>query len=269
MTRRRARRTPDEDVSGSLDDLVIETVRGVRMHQAQVDFAIHLQRHMLPGRVADPPHMEIGVRYVPASDGLNVGGDWFDVFPTGDGCYALSIGDVEGHDMQAATFMGQVRVCLRAITSLVPDPGRVLEHGNDLLLSTDYGRFATCTLFHFHPDTRVLRGACAGHPPSLWITRDRTETLPRESGMPLGVLPGQQYPVTRRDLTESGTLVLLTDGVVEGPEMDMDQGVARVVQAVRDAEAHGPERLAADILDVARFTGHHDDAATLVARYAA
>lgn len=85
--------------------------------------------------------------------------------------------------------------------------------------------------------------------------------------MPLGILRGQRYPVTRRRLVRPGYLVLLTDGVVEGPSYPIDEGLAAVAELVGTAGGADPDELAARVIEVADLTGHEDDAAVLVVRY--
>ncbi|KJY44983.1 serine/threonine protein phosphatase, partial [Streptomyces sp. NRRL S-444] len=197
--------------------------------------------------------------------GLDIGGDWYDGFPLPEGALAFSIGDVQGHDVEAAAFMGQVRVGLRAVSAVVEDPGEVLSRANDVLLSLDCELFATCTLLRFDPETWELETARAGHVPSVWATVDgRYGITDDEGGLPLGVEPGAGYAVTRRRLDQAGSIVLLTDGVVEGPSFPIDVGLARVVRVVREAAGADPDEIAAEIMKVADSTGHADDAAVLV-----
>lgn len=164
--------------------------------------------------------------------------------------------------------MGQVRIGLRAVASVVEDPGEVLSRTNDVLLSTDGDLFATCVLLRFDPETWELESARAGHVPTVWATVDGAYGIAEdEGGLPLGMLPGSGYAVTRRRLTRAGAIVLVTDGVVEGPAFPMDVGLGRVAQVVREAADAEPDELAAEVMKVADSTGHSDDAAVLVLRH--
>ena len=163
--------------------------------------------------------LHLAVRYAPACHGLNVGGDWYDAFTLRDGRIGLSIGDVQGHNIEAAAFMGQVRAGLRALASVTGEPGEVLARTNDLLLSLGS---RPVRHLHLHAPRPVRRGAGerAGraHLPCIWATADGKSGLAEdEGGPPLGVQTGTPYPVTRYELTTGGVFVLLTDGVVEGP----------------------------------------------------
>ncbi len=88
-----------------------------------------------------------------------------------------------------------------------------------------------------------------------------------EGGLPLGMLPGSEYPVTRLPLTTAGSFVLVTDGVVEGPSFPIEAGLARVAEVIREGAGAAPGDLAAEVMKVADSTGHEDDAAVLVLRH--
>jgi serine phosphatase RsbU (regulator of sigma subunit) len=114
----------------------------------------------------------------------------------------------------------------------------------------------------------VLTGSRAGHVPAVWATADGRSGIDLPSGgVPVGILPGETYPVTRRRLTEAGAYVLLTDGVVEGPSFPIEAGLERVVQLVCSGCDADPDDLAAEVIKVADLTGHKDDAAVLVLRH--
>ncbi|MEU2896576.1 PP2C family protein-serine/threonine phosphatase [Streptomyces sp. NPDC001273] len=237
------------------------------VQRSRVELAIALQRGMLPRGLPVADGLRLAVRYAPAYQGLNVGGDWYDAFTIPDGRIGLSIGDVQGHTIEAAAFMGQVRVGLRALASVDSDPGELLARTNELLLSLSSDLFATCTFMRLDPETRLLESARAGHLPCVWATADGRSGITRdEGGPPLGVLSGAVYPVTRYRLDAGGVFVMLTDGVVEGPSMPLDEGLDQVarlagVAAVARMDA---DALAAAVIKGAERVGHDDDAAVLV-----
>jgi serine phosphatase RsbU (regulator of sigma subunit) len=163
--------------------------------------------------------------------------------------------------------MGQVRVGLRALASVTSEPGELLARTNDLLLSLGADLFATCTFMRLNPSTGALESARAGHIPCVWATADgKSGVSEDEGGPPLGVLAGAEYPVTRYRLTTGGVFVLLTDGVVEGPSMNVDEGLDRVVRLAGIAAVAGMEAtsLATAVIKNAERVGHEDDAAVLV-----
>ncbi|MEV6582571.1 PP2C family protein-serine/threonine phosphatase [Streptomyces sp. NPDC051582] len=266
MTPRRAPKSVSAaDLLSTLGRLTARARAGAELQLARVELAEALQREMLPASLPALPGLRSAARYAPARHGLDIGGDWYDGFRLSAGGLAFSIGDVQGHDVEAAAFMGQVRVGVRAVSTVVVDPGEVLSRANDVLLSMDCELFATCTLLRFDPDTWVLESARAGHVPSVWATVDgRYGITDDEGGLPLGVESGARYAVTRRRLEQAGSIVLLTDGVVEGPSFPIDVGLERVARVVREAAGADPDEIAAEIMKVADSTGHADDAAVLV-----
>ncbi|MET9964029.1 PP2C family protein-serine/threonine phosphatase [Streptomyces sp. NPDC006326] len=270
MTPRRApRRAPRssiaDDLLSRLGRLTAQARAGAELQQARVELAEALQREMLPSSLPALPGLRSAARYVPARHGLDIGGDWYDGFRLPEGALAFSIGDVQGHDVEAAAFMGQVRVGLRAVAAVVVDPGEVLSRANEVLLSMERELFATCSLLRFDPETRELESARAGHVPTVWATVDgRYGIAEDDGGLPLGMMPGAGYAVTRRRLDQAGSIVLLTDGVVEGPAFPIEVGLERVARVVREGAGGDPDELAAEVMKVADSTGHTDDAAVLV-----
>ncbi|MCQ4084515.1 serine/threonine-protein phosphatase [Streptomyces sp. RB6PN25] len=269
MTPRRA--TPASsahDLLTTLGRLTAEALNRAELQKARVDLAVALQSQLLPPALPSGPRWRSAARYAPARDGLDVGGDWYDGFRLPDGALGFSIGDVQGHDVEAAAFMGQIRIALRAVAVTTADPGEALSRANDLLLSMDCDLFATCTFVRFDPATLELADARAGHVPAVWATVDDCCGVDVcGKGLPLGIQPGEVYPVSRRRLTKPGAYVLLTDGVIEGPSFPIEAGLQRVTELVRAGAGGDPDQLAAEVIKVADLTGHSDDAAVLVLRH--
>ncbi|MGY4922321.1 PP2C family protein-serine/threonine phosphatase [Streptomyces sp. 900105755] len=265
MTRKRA--TDDDELLARLRSLTAQARERAEYQRSQVELAVALQRGMLPRDLPDTPRFHLAVRYAPACFGLNVGGDWYDAFTLSDGHIGLSIGDVQGHNIEAAAFMGQVRAALRALATVTGGPGELLARTNDLLVSLGSDLFATCTFMRLDPETGVLESARAGHVPFVWATADGKSGLGEdEGGPPLGIEPGTEYPVACHRLTTGGMVVLLTDGVVEGPSMPIEEGLDQVVRLAGVAAVVGLEAqsLAAAVIKGAERVGHEDDAAVLV-----
>ncbi|WP_299538156.1 PP2C family protein-serine/threonine phosphatase [uncultured Streptomyces sp.] len=269
MNRRRTSRSASaEDLLSTLHHLTARAREEVELHQARVELAEALQRKMLPATLPSLPGLEIAARYAPARNGLDIGGDWYDGFMLPDGALAFAIGDVQGHDVEAAAFMGQVRIAMRAIAASTSDPGEVLHRTNDLLLTVDTDLFATCTFSRLDPVTREIRSARAGHVASVWATVDGSSGLTDdEGGVPLGITPGAVYPVTTRRFERTGSLVLVTDGLVEGPSLSIEDGLDRMRRLVGTYVHASAEELADRVLGAAEATGHEDDAAVLVLRH--
>ncbi|MET9657944.1 PP2C family protein-serine/threonine phosphatase [Streptomyces sp. NPDC006510] len=268
MHRHRSASDNTQELLLTLGHLVDQALENIRLQRARAEMGLALQQHMLPAELPDFPGIRIGARYSPSQDGLAVGGDFYDAFSMRDGVAGITIGDVQGHGVEAAAFMGEARASLRALASVTVDPGKVLACANDLLISLGGDLFTTCCLLSVAPESGELSVARAGHVPIVWGTDDGDSGISQDDGgVPLGILRGQRYPVSRRRLLRPGYLVLLTDGVVEGPSYPMDEGLAAVSELVGAADAADPGDLAARLIQVADLTGHEDDAAVLVVRY--
>ncbi|SNT07843.1 SpoIIE family protein phosphatase [Actinacidiphila glaucinigra] len=259
----------ERTLMGTVADLAGQALRRIRLQQARVDLASALQETMLPTLPEELPGLEVAARYRPSRDGLDIGGDWYDAFVMLDGAIALEIGDVQGHDVDAAAFMGQVRLSMRAIAAQEPDPGAVLTRTNELLVSMSPARFASCTILHVDPrDGRVI-GTSAGHVPVLCAHGDGSHDIVQLPGGPvLGVVRGTEYGEDVFDLDEDSALILVTDGAVEGPSLTLDAGLERVgtraAKALRDGM--NSEEIADRILAAAVAVDHVDDVAVLVIR---
>ncbi|MGW3360374.1 PP2C family protein-serine/threonine phosphatase [Streptomyces bungoensis] len=265
------KRSPDEgdELLARLGSLTAQARERAEQQRTQVELAIALQRGMLPRDLPAAPGLHLAVRYTPATYGLNVGGDWYDAFTLPDGRIGLSIGDVQGHNIEAAAYMGQVRAGLRALASVTGEPGELLARTNELLISLSSELFATCTFMRLDPVTGELESARAGHIPFVWATADgRAGVADDEGGPPLGIDSGMRYPVTRHRLGTGGVFVLLTDGVVEGPSLNIEEGLDQVVRLAGIAAVAGlkAQALAAAVIKGAESVGHDDDAAVLVVR---
>lgn len=263
------KRPPDDgdELLARLGSLTAQARERAELQRSRVELAIALQRGMLPRGLPTARGYRLAVQYAPACHGLNVGGDWYDAFTLPDGRIGLSIGDVQGHNIEATAFMGQVRVGLRALASVTSQPGELLARTNDLLLSLGSDLFATCTFMRLDPATGVLESARAGHIPCVWATADgKSGVAEDEGGPPLGVQQAMEYPITRYRLAKGGVLVLLTDGVVEGPSMSLEEGLDQVVRLAGVAAVAGMDAgsLAAAVIKGAERVGHEDDAAVLV-----
>ncbi|MER8072471.1 PP2C family protein-serine/threonine phosphatase [Streptomyces sp. NPDC094034] len=266
----RHRKAPDstQELLCTLARLVDQALENIRLQQARAELGMALQRHMLPSELPDFPGIRLAARYSPSQDGLAVGGDFYDAFPMRDGVAGIAIGDVQGHGVEAAAFMGEARASLRALASVTGDPGEVLNCANDLLISLGCDLFTTCCLLSLAPRSGDLAVARAGHVPMVWGTDSGDSGVSLDAGgVPLGILPGQSYPVVYRRLTQPGYLVLLTDGVVEGPAYPIEEGLAEVARLVGAGRGVAPNILASRVIRVADLTGNNDDAAVLVVRH--
>ncbi|MET8326132.1 PP2C family protein-serine/threonine phosphatase [Streptomyces sp. NPDC005181] len=259
----------ERTLMGTLADLAGQALRRIRLQQARVELATALQKTMLPTLPEHLPGLEVAARYRPSRDGLDIGGDWYDTFVTPDGAIALEIGDAQGHDVDAAAAMGQVRASMRAIAAREPDPATVLTRTNELLVTMGAARFSSCTMLHIDPDDGQVTGTSAGHVPLLCARKDGSHSIRELTGGPvLGVLPGTEYDEETFTLDKDSALVMVTDGVVEGPGLTLEAGLERAGTLAGAALHDGlnTEETADRILDAAVAVDHLDDVAVLVIR---
>lgn len=224
-----------------------------------------LQRALLPRRLPRLPGAEAVARYLPATAGLEVGGDWYDVIPLPDNHVALVIGDVQGHSAGAATLMGQMRTALRAYAVEGHPPDVVVSHANRLLLDMETDLFATCAYVDVDMEAGSAWCVRAGHLPPLLRNPDGSvDIVWAEGGPPLGVLPQADFPMTPLRLQPGTVFALTTDGLVEAPDADIDVGIDRLARGLAAADP-GHLGLVADAL----LTGvrRTDDIALLLMRY--
>ncbi|MFD9689435.1 SpoIIE family protein phosphatase [Kitasatospora sp. NPDC059088] len=251
-----------------LGGFIAQALERARLYDAEFALARGLQQALLPHRLPQVPGIRTAARYLPGTQGMEIGGDWYDAIVTGDDL-TLVIGDVEGHSVGAAAAMGQLRSAVRAFASGGEPPGQVLARTNRLLLDLDPGLLASCCLVRLTPADGTVRIGRAGHlPPVLRHPDGRAEALYVPGGPLLGVDDGAAYPVSELRLRPGSLLALYTDGLVEDPALAIDQGVDRL----RAALAHGRagealEELAERLLREVGSTGRVDDVALLLTAF--
>ena len=158
-----------------------------------------LQRSVLPGTLPSIARLDLAVCYLPATEGGDVGGDWYDAFPLDGNRVGLVIGDVTGHGIGSASIMGQVRSILRAYAIDHPDPGEVLERTNAALTRLLPEALATAVYAVLDPGTGELVYANAGHLPPLVATgAGEVHYLDEPTGTMLGASPDATYTAGRR-----------------------------------------------------------------------
>jgi PAS domain S-box-containing protein len=229
----------------------------------QRDIAVGLQRALLPTPFRHPA-FATAARYVPGTQQLQVGGDWYDQVLLADGRIGIVVGDVMGKGLRAAALMGQLRAGLRAYTRLDMDPGTVLGHLDELLRDLDDAAIATCLYGVFDPDNHALTVASAGHLPPILLEGGEAAPVEIPVGPPLGA--GGEHGQRTLTLPPGSTLALYTDGLVEDRTRAIDDGLAQLAAAL----AAGPadlEQLADSLLRaMGRDNGHDDDVALLLVR---
>lgn len=244
-------------------------LENARLYQRQRHIAETMQRHLLP-QMPEVPGLRMAARYESASESSQVGGDWYDVFSLADGSTAVAIGDVVGHNIDAAAGMAQVRNMLRAYAwALEEPPSAIVERLDQAVVNVAEASMATLIFGRVerNDDGWALRWTNAGHPPPLLITHDgRSRFLDEEHDHLLGTGLVRARTDTLTPLPPLSTLVLYTDGLVESPGHILDRGLARLRQHAA-ALVHRPLHVFCDLLlERARPVDNDDDVALLVFR---
>ncbi|MFF2786095.1 SpoIIE family protein phosphatase [Streptomyces sp. NPDC058049] len=264
--------TEERNLLMALGSGVAQSLQRAILYEQEHDLAEGLQRAMLPRRIPDVPGARIAVRYRSARMGRDIGGDWYDVVPLGEGRVGVMIGDVEGHDTDAAAVMGQLRIVMRAYIVEGHTPGAAMARASAFLRELETERFATCTYAEVDLTTGVARLVRAGHlDPVVRRGDGSVHRVQVAGGLPLGLPPREQpgtgsgYPVTSLELHPGDTLLLCTDGLIERPGAEPDSGMRELLAAVHS----GPvdvEELADVLCDLVGDSGGGDDMAMLVLR---
>ena len=194
------------------------------------DVALTLQRSLLPRALPDVLGTELCGRYVPASESLEIGGDFYDATALGDGRLVITIGDVAGHGVLAAAVMGQVRQAVRAYAFEGHTPAALMDR-LDLLVSDSGLAMTTCLCGILDPASGLLRFANAGHPPPLVRRADGTiERITEGLSHPLGVTMAHRHTEAAVVLELGEALLLYTDGLVERRGEVIDVGIERLAE---------------------------------------
>ncbi|MFF7565252.1 SpoIIE family protein phosphatase [Streptomyces pseudovenezuelae] len=236
----------------------------IRYHNER-RLALTLQRSLLPHRLPQVPGVRLATHYRASNRGAEVGGDWYDVLALPDGAVGLAIGDVMGHDVEAATLMGQLRSALHSLALEGAGPAQVLTRLDAYLQSLATDRFATCLYAVYDPHRHRLSYAASGHLPPLLIAAD-TAYLELPPALPLGL---GSTPVDREVAFPPGTgLLLYTDGLVENRTLSLDDGLAALRQtcdALPATARSDPQQITEQALQLLNTPDRVDDDAALLA----
>jgi anti-sigma regulatory factor (Ser/Thr protein kinase) len=253
----------------ALGGAIAQSLQRAILFDQEHDIAQGLQTAMLPRTIPRIPGAEIAVRYRSARLARDIGGDWYDVVAMPGGRVAVIIGDVQGHDTHATAVMGQLRIALRAYAGEGHPPASVMARASAFLYELDTDRFATCLYAQVDPSTGSALLVRAGHIDPLVRQADGTvRVLPTAGGLPLGLsaqFGRPDYPVTPAELEPGETLLMFSDGLVERPGADLDDGVRRLSEALRDGP-RGVQNLADHLTTVMGEQATDDDMALLLLR---
>jgi anti-sigma regulatory factor (Ser/Thr protein kinase) len=241
-----------------------EALLRIAQQQIEHETAIVLQRSLLPARLPHADGVTVAACYSAAGAGVEVGGDWYDVVCRSDGIVHLTVGDVAGHGIPAATLMGQLRTAFSAYALDHTSPSEIVRRVARHVRET---HMVTMVCVTFDPLTRELADASAGHPPPLLLDA-ATQTITRLDRPGRPPLGWESSPPPFEDnhivLTGPATLVLYTDGLVERRDRAIDDGIdalgARVAERVGDDLSATADHFVSGIVG----DGAGDDAALLL-----
>jgi PAS domain S-box-containing protein len=266
--------TPD-DVS-LVEDLARRAalvMDNVRLYQQEHAVADTLQRSLLPD-LPDVAGLEAAAHYVSASTAADVGGDFYDLLQLPDGSVGMVIGDVAGHDVAAAAAMGHLRGLIRACLWDAPDPhpSTVLTRVDRLVQGLRVASLATMAYLRAVPPAEpggnwTVQLANAGHPPVVLRSPDgHVRPVDGVTGLLVGVDVDAERATRTMELQPGSTVLAYTDGLVESPGSDLDQGIAALVERLAATPADASPRDLCDAAVSGTLDGR-DDVALIAVRF--
>jgi serine phosphatase RsbU (regulator of sigma subunit) len=264
----------ESDVHYTQDDLAFAenlakraaiAIDNAELHSETLAAAVRLQHAVLPDRMPELPGWEFTSHYSPAGR-TEVGGDFFDAIPLGDGRVALFVGDVMGRGVHAAAAMAQMRAAVRAYAAVDPTPASVMENLDRMFDQFPSDQLVTLVYLVADPAKEELVVTNAGHPPPVLLRADgSTEQLPFADGVPLGTFPAGRKQSTV-PFCAGDTLLAFTDGLIERRAEDIDAGQERLLAALGVLADPDLSRALSRVVDEVRDPTRDDDVAALVAR---
>jgi serine phosphatase RsbU (regulator of sigma subunit) len=254
-------------VLNSLGGLIAQALERALLYDAKHQLAHGLQAALLPHSLPRLPGIDAAARYLPATRGMEIGGDFYDLVPSLPLAAAV-IGDVQGHNVTAAGLMGQLRTAVRAYTAVGQAPEEVMRSTNRLMIDLGADLFASCLYLRLDPARGRAVMARAGHPPPLLRRADgRVRVLDLAGGPLLGIDASATYPTTEVDLAPGCVLVLYTDGLIESPGIDIEDALADLGQRLGEAGDLPLDELADRLVERSATTEERlDDVALLLLR---
>jgi PAS domain S-box-containing protein len=250
-------------------------VDNARMYDQQRRAAEILQRSLLTV-LPELAQLQITARYLPATEGAEVGGDWYDAFVLPDGTTNLVIGDILGHDLASAAKMGQLRNMLRGLAAdRLEPPHRILTRLDQAIDALGVGALATCLLARLERPAdagaddgrRLLRWSNAGHlPPAVVDADGGVRLLDEPTDLMLGVDSGTDRVDRTAELAAGQTLWLFTDGLVERHDQPLDHGLTRLRRALNATVGQSLEEACDALVERMLPDAGPDDVAVLAVR---
>ncbi|MGI5515560.1 SpoIIE family protein phosphatase [Streptomyces sp. CA-106131] len=196
---------------------------------------LQLQQAIMPPEQAplEAPGLQVAVRYRPAETEQLVGGDWYDAVLLPSGLVLVSVGDVAGHGIEAATSMVVLRNALRGLAVTGAGPGQLLSWLNMVAHHLTGAVTATAVCGLYDPDRHTLRWARAGHLPPVLVRGGEAATLPLVKGLLLGAVAEAAYAEHEVQFAVDDTLLMYTDGLIERRDRSVEESLAQLLTAAR------------------------------------
>jgi serine/threonine-protein kinase RsbW len=237
----------DLGLAEQLAKQVSSVVSRARAFDRERRISHELQRNMLPDAIPSIEGWDVAARYLPAAVGVEVGGDWYDVVPITERLVALIVGDVEGHDLDAAKIMSRLRHTLGLLVLEEQAPGKALERLNRVSLSGVGPRLATALVGVLDTTTGRISFASAGHPSPVRVESGQAHELPVPPGPPLGVQHCHYKDHEFR--LDRGCVMMFTDGLVERRGTPLDERLELLETTLRASPNNEPGPVADLIID--------------------
>jgi len=226
-----------------------ETNKLVEAFDHQHRIASILQQNLVPEDIPQPEDLEIGIFYQSATKEAEVGGDFYDVFRIHGNKWAIAVGDVAGHGIDAATETARVKYILRDRSYSGDSPDRVLYRINEALYKQHPERFTALTYCVYDPSTSTLKLANAGNPYPYLLSDDR---FLEDTGLLLSVERKQDYPLETLEIKDDELLIMYTDGLTEVRKENDEFGKERVGEFVKNNKDLSLDQLLEDLIEEAR-----------------
>ncbi len=258
-----ARRNQAQELAGSLERIAEENRR---LYAEQRTIARTLQHALLPEALPKIQGVETSARYEAGDEGVEIGGDWYDLIALDDHRLMLVVGDVSGRGVRAAATMASLRFAIHAYAAQDDPPEAILAKLSNLVNVNTSGHLATVLCAVLDVDAHRLTVTSAGHLPPLLLSDGTGTFVQSDVGVPIGVRAGASYTSTSVQTPKAATLLAFTDGLVERRGESIDTGLARLQQAASSNHV-ALDELLSRLIDDLRQDGGDDDTAIAALRW--
>jgi serine phosphatase RsbU (regulator of sigma subunit) len=258
-----ARRNQAQDLAASLEQIADENRR---LYAEQRTIARTLQHALLPEALPTIDGVETSARYETGVEGVEIGGDWYDLIALDDHRLLLVVGDVSGRGVRAAATMAALRFAIHAYAAQDDPPEAILAKLSNLVNVNTSGQLATVLCAVVDVKAHRLTVTSAGHLPPLLLSNGSSTFVDTDVGVPIGVRAGARYTSTSVQTPKAATLLAFTDGLVERRGESIDTGLARLQRAA-SANHVGLDELLSRLIHDLREHGGDDDTAIAALRW--